>query len=63
MITKDLNIFESGDGGELSIINEDLLFGESLYQQIYLALFGGNVEENTRQYLLTEQKNDYWGNS
>ena len=42
MITKDLNIFESGDGGELSIINEDLLFGESLYQQIYLALFGGN---------------------
>lgn len=63
MITKDLNIFESGDGGELSIINEDLLFGESLYQQIYLALFGGNVEENTRQYLITEQRNDYWGNS
>jgi hypothetical protein len=38
--------------------------GESLYQQIYLALFGGNVEDSTRQsYLESEERFDYWGNS
>lgn len=64
MITKDVLIFESGDGGELSIENQDLVFVETLYQQIYLALFGGNVEQVTKtDYLFNEQRFDYWGNS
>jgi hypothetical protein len=64
MITKDVLIFESGDGGELAIENQDLVFVESLYQQIYLALFGGNVEQVTKtNYLFNEQRFDYWGNS
>jgi len=64
MDTKDVLIYESGDGGELSIMNDDLVFSETLYQQIYLALFGGNIEENTkRDYLVSEQRFDYWGNT
>jgi hypothetical protein len=64
MITKDVLIFESGDGGELTIENQDLVFVETLYQQIYLALFGGNVEQVTKtNYLFNEQRFDYWGNS
>ena len=64
MITKDVLIFESGDGGELAIENQDLVFVESLYQQIYLALFGGNVEQVTKtNYLFNEQRFDYWGKS
>lgn len=63
MITKDVLIFESGDGGELFIENQDLVFVETLYQQVYLALFGGNVEQVTKtNYLFNEQRFDYWGN-
>lgn len=64
MNTIDVLIYESGEGGELSKINDDLTFVETLYNQTYLALFGGNVAENTkRDYLFTEQRFDYWGNN
>ncbi|AIX11885.1 hypothetical protein [Flavobacterium phage V157] len=64
MITKDINLHESGSGGEMAIVSSDLLLGESLYQQVYLALFGGNVEVNTRgDELITDERFDYWGNS
>lgn len=64
MNTKDILLFESGGGGDFAILNDDLVMGESLYQQIYLALFGGNVEDSTRQsYLESEERFDYWGNS
>lgn len=64
MITKDISIYESGDGGELVIDSNDLLLQESLYSQIYLALFGGNVEQNTkRDYLANEIRYDYWANA
>lgn len=64
METKDVLLYESGDGGELDIQNGDIALTETLYQQVYLALFGGNVEENTKtNYLFTEERSDYWGNS
>jgi hypothetical protein len=64
MNTTDIGLFESGSGGDFAIINNDLLLSESLYQQIFLALFGGNVEANTRaSYLESEDRFDYWGNS
>lgn len=64
MNTIDVLIYESGDGGELSIMNDDLVFSELIYNQTYLALFGGNIAENTkRDYLFTEQRFDYWGNT
>lgn len=64
MNTTDIHLFETGNGGDFAIINNDLLMGESLYQQIYLALFGGNIEASTKpSYLASEERFDYWGNS
>lgn len=62
--TTDITLYETGSGGDFAILNNDLQMGESLYQQIYLALFGGNIEANTKQsYLDNEERFDYWGNS
>lgn len=64
METKDILIYESGDGGEWSIQNKDLALVETLWQQVYLALFGGNIEANTSpNVLITEERLDWWGNS
>lgn len=64
MNTTDIHLFETGSGGDFAIVNNDLLMGESLYQQIYLALFGGNIEASTKpSYLESEERFDYWGNS
>lgn len=63
MVTKDINLHESGNGGEMAIVSNDLLMGESLFQQVYLALFGGNIEAVTRgDELITEERFDYWAN-
>jgi len=64
MVTKDFLIFESGNGGELGIFNKDISFVEKLYYQIYLRLFGGNVEASTKgNELPNEVRLDWWGNS
>ncbi|MNX74446.1 hypothetical protein D3C86_1058860 [compost metagenome] len=64
METKDILLYESGDGGEMSIQSNDLALAETLYMQVYLAMFGGNVEENTKtSYLNTEERFDWWGNT
>jgi hypothetical protein len=64
MATKDIAIFESGNGGQISVINDDLVLNEVLYNQFYLALFGGNIEANTTgNEIETEERFDYWANS
>lgn len=37
----DILIYESGNGGELQLISNDLATVDSLTNQVYLALFGG----------------------
>ena len=51
-MTKDIELYESGDGGELSILNGDVSLIETLYQTIYIALFGGMADGA-----------DYWANN
>lgn len=64
MNTTDILLYETGAGGDFAIIEDDLVMGESLYQQIFLALFGGNIEASTKiNYLPTEERFDYWGNA
>lgn len=64
MNTTDISLFETGAGGDFAIIEDDLLLSESLYEQIFLALFGGNIEASTKiTYLPSEDRFDYWGNS
>ena len=63
MSTKDINLFESGSGGEMRILNSDLLLTETIYQTIYLSLYGGNVEQDTNNEESNLKENfDYWGN-
>ncbi len=62
--TTDISLYETGSGGDFALLNDDLQTGESLYQNIYIALFGGNIEASTRaSYLPNELRYDYWGNS
>ena len=61
--TKDLHIFESGDGGELALLSGDLVLADSLYQVIYIALFGGNKEASTLgNEIQGSERFDYWAN-
>jgi len=63
MSTKDINLFEGGSGGEMRILNSDLLMAETIYQTIYLALYGGNVKQDTTSEETDLDENfDYWGN-
>jgi hypothetical protein len=63
-MTKDITIYETGSGGDIAIINNDIALSETLYQQAYLALFGGNVEADTLGNELPGQlRYDWWGNS
>lgn len=64
MNTKDILLYESGDGGEMSISGNDLVLVETILQQAYIALFGGNVEANTTgDEIPTQERLDYWANS
>ena len=50
---QDITIYENFDGGDLAIINNDLATNNGFSNLIYLALFGGNVN----------QEIEWWGNS
>lgn len=64
MLTKDLLLYESGSGGQIAILNNDLVLNEVLYNQFYLALFGGNYEASTTGNEINAQgRKDYWANS
>jgi len=59
----DLSIYESGDGGELILKRDDIELTAALYNQVYLALFGGNVEQETKPgNVYLEERFDWWGN-
>lgn len=62
--TKDILLYENGNGGEIAIDGYDIALNDQLLQQPYLCLFGGNIEAVTSG---DEQagtlRNDWWGNS
>ena len=61
---RDLLIYETGDGGDLKVLNNDLALTTSLYNQVYLCLFGGNVEASTKgNELENEKRFDWWANN
>jgi hypothetical protein len=62
-MTKDIQLAELGSGGDVAIIGNDLALSEKLFQSIYIALFGGNVEANTKgNEIEGQERNDYWAN-
>lgn len=62
-IIQDILIYESGDGGELSLKNGDIETVQSITNDVYLALFGGNIEQSTDNTILPGTiREDWWGN-
>jgi len=60
----DLVIKETGDGGDLTMLGNDLAVCNSIETAVYLALFGGNVEADTKlPRVIGEQDKSYWGNA
>jgi len=59
----DIGLYETLNGGDMSIQNNDIWATMALWNQIYIGLFGGNVEESTNDATgKGEQRKDYWGN-
>jgi phage gp46-like protein len=60
----DLQIVETGNGGDLMMIGGDLAQVSGWENMVYLALFGGNVEANTDP-ARPENTQDFswWGNA
>jgi hypothetical protein len=59
----DILLFESGNGGEISLLNGDIEMTDSLANQSYLSHFGGNVEASTNgEEIEGEERKDWWGN-
>ena len=63
-MTNDLELHETGDGGEIRLEGRDIVTTGAIFNQIYLAFFGGNPGASTTgSELDTEQRSDWWGNS
>jgi phage gp46-like protein len=58
----DLKMIETGSGGDLVLNGNDFESVSGFQNMIYLALFGGNIEENTKTFEIGEERSDYWGN-
>lgn len=60
----DLELKETGNGGDLVINGNDFNIINSFENMPYIAMFGGNVEQVTpTQRLENEQAFDFWGNT
>jgi len=58
----DLNIIETGNGGDARLIGRDLYMNAGWENMPYLAMFGGNVEQDTVERPEGEQDFSWWGN-
>jgi len=55
-------MIETGDGGDLVLIGPNIEMIDGFQNMPYLGLYGGNVESNTKEFLPTEQRFDFWAN-
>jgi len=54
----------NASGGDVVVSREGIQRGDFLYSAVFCALFGGNIEEDTKQdYVRYEQNNSFWGNT
>lgn len=59
----DLMIYESGNGGELSLKSGDIETTQAVFNQFYLSHFGGNTEASTTgNEIEGTERMDWWGN-
>lgn len=59
----DIMIYESGNSGEISLKNGDVETTDAIFNQIYLAHFGGNLEASTTgEEIEGNERMDWFGN-
>ena len=58
----DLTLYEGGSGGDLVLLKNDLDTTSALWNNVYLALFGGPIESDheDREESTNEINNEYW---
>lgn len=62
--TFDIAVGESGDGGDIQKVGNDIGIVYGRENHVYLAFFGGNVEENTPAVDNVNRKAmDFWANN
>jgi hypothetical protein len=59
----DLAIIETGNGGDLQLVGNDLAMVNGIENMPYLGMFGGNIEESTVNKVEKLQSFDWWGNN
>jgi hypothetical protein len=59
----DLAIIETENGGDLQLLGKDLAVVYGNENQMYLAMFGGNVEQDTEAVVTLAESDDFWANS
>lgn len=59
----DFALLETGNGGDLLLQGSDLVVVEGIQNMPYLAMFGGNIEQDTKNKVTEEQSFDWWGNN
>lgn len=59
----DVAILETGNGGDLKIVSNDLAIQNGWGNMPYLALFGGNIEASTIKRVPSQLAYDYWANN
>ena len=56
-------LIPTNDGGNYDISNNDIALDDSLYSEIFISLFGGNIEASTQREIDTNENSaDWWGN-
>ncbi len=58
----DLAIIETLNGGDLQLVGKDLAIVRGNENQFYLAMFGGNIEQNTESVTTLAESEDFWAN-
>lgn len=63
----DLAIIETGNGGDIQLLKNDLAVVQGIENMPYLAMFGGNKEQSTENVNANQpvpaQSFDWWGNN
>ncbi len=59
----DIAIIETGNGGDLLMKANDLDIVEGNQNMIYLAMFGGNIEQSTSNTNIEAPYGDWWANN
>ena len=59
----DLLLIMTPNGTDFEMVGPDIRVVEGFQNMPLLGCFGGNVKESTKEFIDSEQRGDWWGNS